>query len=48
MEIVGLHPHERESQRSIKADDGTITERRISSDGPPVCSPILSRQAKRG
>ncbi len=30
MEIIGLHLHTRESQLSIKADDGTITDRRIA------------------
>ena len=31
MEIIGLDLHERESQLSIKADDGTITDRRIAT-----------------
>ena len=31
MEIIGLDLHKRESQLSIKADDGTITERRIAT-----------------
>jgi hypothetical protein len=29
MEIIGVDLHKRESQLSIKADDGTITDRRI-------------------
>ena len=29
MEIIGLDLHTRESQLSIKAEDGTITDRRI-------------------
>ena len=29
MEIIGLDLHKRESPRSSKADDGTITDRRI-------------------
>jgi hypothetical protein len=29
MEIIGLDRHKRESRRSIKTDDGTITDRRI-------------------
>ena len=29
MDIIGLDLHKRESQLSIKAEDGTITERRI-------------------
>ena len=31
MEIIGLDLHKRESQLSIKADDGTITDRRIAT-----------------
>jgi len=31
MELMGLDLHTRESQRSIKADDGTITDRRIAT-----------------
>jgi transposase len=31
MEIIGLALHQRVSQRSIKADDGTITDRRIAT-----------------
>ncbi len=31
MEIIGLDLHTRESQLSIKADDGTITDRRIAT-----------------
>ena len=31
MEIIGLDLHTRERQRSIKADDGTITDRRIAT-----------------
>ena len=31
MEIIGLDLHKRERQRSIKADDGTITDRRIAT-----------------
>ena len=31
MEIIGLDLHKRESQRSIKADAGTITDRRIAT-----------------
>ena len=30
MEIIGQALHKRESQLSIKADDGTITDRRIA------------------
>ena len=29
MDIIGLDLHKRESQLSIKAEDGVITERRI-------------------
>ena len=29
MDIIGLDLHKRESQLSIKAEDGTITDRRI-------------------
>ena len=29
MEIIGLDLHKRESQQAIKAEDGTITDRRI-------------------
>ncbi len=32
MEIIGLDLHKRESQLSIKADDGTITDRRIATN----------------
>ena len=32
MEIIGLDRHTRASQRSIKADDGTITDRRIATN----------------
>ena len=32
MEIIGLDLHKRASQRSIKADDGTITDRRIATN----------------
>ncbi len=31
MEITGLNVHKRESQLSIKADDGSITDRRIAT-----------------
>ncbi len=31
MEIIGQDLHKRESQRSSKADDGTITDRRIAT-----------------
>ncbi len=31
MEIIGLDLHKREGQPSIKADDGTITDRRIAN-----------------
>ena len=31
MEIIGLDLHKRESQLSINADDGTITDRRIAT-----------------
>ena len=31
MEMIGLDLHKRESQLSIKADDGTITDRRIAT-----------------
>jgi len=31
MEIIGLDLHTRESQLSIKADDGTITDRRTAT-----------------
>ena len=31
MEIIGLDLHKRESQLAIKADDGTITDRRIAT-----------------
>ena len=31
MESIGLDLHKRESQLSIKADDGTITDRRIAT-----------------
>jgi len=31
MEIIGLDLHQRERQRSIKADDGAITDRRIAT-----------------
>ncbi len=31
MVIIGLELHKRESQRSIKAEDGTITDRRIAT-----------------
>jgi len=31
MEIIGLDLHKRESQLSSKADDGTITDRRIAT-----------------
>ena len=31
MEIIGLDLYKRESQLSIKADDGTITDRRIAT-----------------
>ena len=31
MEIIGLDLHKRESQLSLKADDGTITDRRIAT-----------------
>ena len=31
MEIIGLDLHKRESQRSSKGDDGTITDRRIAA-----------------
>ena len=31
MEIIGLDPHKRERQLSIRADDGTITDRRIAT-----------------
>jgi len=31
MEIIGLDLHKRKSQRSIKADDGSITDRRIAT-----------------
>ncbi len=31
MEIIGLDLHKRESQLSIKADDGSITDRRIAT-----------------
>ena len=31
MEIIGLDLHQRESQLSIKADDGSITDRRIAT-----------------
>ena len=32
MDIIGLDLHKRESPLSIKADDGTITERRIATN----------------
>ena len=32
MEIIGLDLHKRESQLSIKTDDGTITDRRIATN----------------
>ena len=31
MEIIGLDLHKRASQLAIKADDGTITDRRIAT-----------------
>ncbi len=31
MEIIGVDLHKRESQLSIKADDGSITDRRIAT-----------------
>ena len=31
MEIIGLDLHKRESQLSVKADDGSITDRRIAT-----------------
>ena len=31
MEIIGLDLHKRESRLSSKADDGTITDRRIAT-----------------
>ncbi len=31
MESIGLDLHQRASQRSIKADDGTIIDRRIAT-----------------
>ena len=31
MEIIGLDLHKRASQLSIKADDGSITDRRIAT-----------------
>ena len=31
MEIMGLDLHQRERQRAINADDGTITDRRIAT-----------------
>ncbi len=31
MDIIGMDLHQRESKLSIKADDGTITHRRIAT-----------------
>ena len=56
MEIIGLDLHKRESQRSSKADDGTITDRRIVTSrerftavlgGRPVASTRVPRLQHR-
>ena len=38
MEIIGLDLHKRESQLSIKADDGSITDRRIAVGGRQIAT----------
>ena len=37
MEIIGLDLHKRESQLSSKANDGTITDRRIATNAVFLC-----------
>ena len=56
MEIIGLDLHKRERQLSIKADDGTITDRRIATsrerfsavlDGRPPARILLEASTER-
>ena len=46
MEIVGLDLHQREDQLSIKADDGTITDRRISTSRDRFTAVLRARRAR--
>ena len=45
MDIIGLDLHKRESQLSIKAEDGTITDRRIVTSQERF-SAILGNRAR--
>ena len=45
MEIMGVDLHKRESQLSIKADDGAITDRRIETSRERFTSVLGGRMA---
>ena len=47
MDIIGLDLHKRESQRCMKAEDGTITERRIATARERFTAVLGSRPRSR-
>jgi len=47
MEIIGLNLHKRESQLAIKADDGTITDRRIATSRERSTAMLAERPPAR-
>ena len=48
MDIIGLDLHKRESQLSIKAEDGTLTERRIVTSRERFTAVLGARRYKPG
>ena len=47
MEIIGLDLHKRETQLSIKADDGSITDRRIATNSERFTAVLGERPRAR-
>ena len=47
MEIIGLDLHKRASQRCSKADDGTITDRRIATSRDRLTAVLGERPPAR-
>ena len=47
MEIIGLDLHTRESQLSLNADDGTITDRRIATSRERFTAVLAGRPPAR-
>ena len=48
MEIIGLDLHKRESQLSSKADDGSITDRRIATSRERFTMDVVADADVRG